>query len=92
MQIPQDPEVASSILRYWYELYSQRVYLLKKEERKLTKELSLQFDQEATAEIKLKYPYITFPIELEKKNIPVGRALLFDAHDYLHAGGPGKTD
>ena len=73
----------------WTELYSERVDRL---EEKLTEELSRRFDQEATAEIKIKYPGVQFPIALKKKNIPFGKALLFDAPSYLHAGGPGKNE
>ena len=56
------------------------------------------WDKEATKEAKESYsdlfpPSIKedFPIPLKEMKIPFGKFFVFDAKEFLHAGGPGKS-
>jgi hypothetical protein len=53
------------------------------------------WDKEATKEAKEWAPPSSkedsFPISLKEMKIPFGKFFVFDAKEFLHAGGPGKS-
>jgi hypothetical protein len=69
-------------------------------DNEVTEELSMKWDQIATKKIKTQYggggvggggAASRFPIPLKKLEIKFGSAFVFNAKNYLHAGGPGKS-
>ena len=68
-------------------------------DNEVTEELSIKWDQIATQQIKSQYggggggggARRRIPIPLKKLEIEFGRAFVFNAKNYLHAGGPGKS-
>lgn len=90
MQVPEDPDAAHYIFAVWndhYDLQSNSEY----NKGDVTEEQSMIWDKEATQKAIDEGPINDFPIPLKEMKIPFGKFFVFDAKEFLHAGGPGKS-
>ena len=97
MQVPEQIEASQDLFKAWHEDY---IYKYDSYDRDhVIEEQSLIWDKEATKEAKEwaikehndSFAEGSFPIRLKEMKIPFGKFFVFDAKEFLHAGGPGKS-
>ena len=93
MQVPETTDLSHYIFSVWNDSYNSK-YINLPNEDDVTEAQSMVWDKEATKEAKECVPPSIkedFPIPLKEMKIPFGKFFVFDAKEFLHAGGPGKS-
>ena len=91
MQVPEETDASHYIFSNWNESYHDQYGSYNGDD--VTEEQSMVWDKKATKEATEWTPIRKdgFPIPLKEMKIPFGQFFVFDAKEFLHAGGPGKS-
>jgi len=92
LQVPEDTDASHYIFSKWNDSYLRKYGPYNGND--VTEAQSMVWDKEATKEAKEGGPFTrdnSFPLSLKEFTIPFGKFFVFDAKEFLHAGGPGKS-